>query len=140
MIDKTRVRTSAAQPRYQRIVIGVDPQGKQAPDMRWLSDEDEDSETGIVVCGEGYDGRCYVLEDRSGNFNPHQWGGESVAAYKRHNASLIVAESNHGGEMVRDTIHAIDSTVPVDLVRASEGKPPAPNPSAFSTGRARSAM
>ena len=104
MIDKTRVRTSAKQPDYQRIVIGVDPQGKQAPDMRWLSDEDEDSETGIVVCGEGYDGRCYVLEDLSGNFNPHQWGGESVAAYKRHNAHRIVAEGNHGGEMVRHVI------------------------------------
>ena len=122
MIDKVRIRTQANKPECRRIVIGVDPQGKEAPDMRWLADEDEDSETGIVVCGEGYDGRCYVLEDGSGNFNPHQWGGEAVAAYQRHGASLIVAESNHGGEMVRDTIHAIDSTVPVDLVRASEGK------------------
>lgn len=122
MIDKTRIRTPANPPDCRRIVIGVDPQGKEAADMLWVSDEDEGSETGIVVCGEGYDGRYYVLEDLSGNFNPHQWAQESIAAYKRHSASLIVAESNHGGEMVRDTIQVIDLTVPVDLVRASEGK------------------
>ena len=122
MIDKMRIRKPANQPNYRRIVIGVDPQGKKAPDMRGLPDDDEGSETGIVVCGEGDDGRGYVLEDRSGNFDPNQWGQEVVAAYKQHGADRIVAEGNQGCEMVRRTIQAIDSTLPVNLVWASDSK------------------
>ena len=123
IIDKTRIRNPKKRPNYRRIVIGVDPQGKKAQSMGGLFEEEgEGSETGIVVCGKDYDGRGYVLDDRSGDYDPNQWAQEAVAAYNRENADLVVAEGNHGGEMVRETIRAIDPSVPVELVWASDGK------------------
>ena len=124
IIDKTRIRNPANKPNCRRIVIGVDPQGKKAQDLvsRRFEGEDEGSETGIVVCGKDYDGRGYVLDDRSGDYDPNQWAQEAVGAYKRENADLIVAEGNHGGEMVRETIRAVDPSIPVEIVWASEGK------------------
>ncbi|MDE2812810.1 MAG: terminase family protein [Gemmatimonadota bacterium] len=121
-IEETRI-TRAAAPDYQFVVIGVDPQGNKAQDaVDRQFDDDEGSETGIVVCGKGFDGRGYVLEDASGDYDPNQWSGEAVATFIRHRASLIVAESNQGGEMVRATLLARDPHLPVELVRATDNK------------------
>ena len=121
-INETRIRNPAAAPEYARIVIGVDPQGKEASNNIWIPDEDQGSETGIVVCGEGRDGRGYVLDDLSGDYNPNKWGQMVEAAYHQHGADRIVAEANNGGEMVRHTIYTVDPNLPVEIVRASEGK------------------
>ena len=43
-------------------------------------------------------------------------------------ANWVVAERNNGGGMVRETIHAVDDTVPVLLVWASNGKDPRAEP------------
>lgn len=119
-IDKTRVSKKGD---CARIVVAVDPQGNEAPNMmRWLDDDDDGSETGIVVCGKDYEEHGYVIDDLSGNYNPDRWAQEAVAAYRRYGAGKIVAEINHGGEMVRQTIYAVDQNVPVEVVRASEGK------------------
>ena len=122
LIDKSRIRPADA-PDYKFVVIGVDPQGQEALDAvdRQLGDA-EGSETGIVACGKGIDERGYVLDDQSGDYNPNEWAKQVVATYKRHHASLIVAEANHGGAMVRSTILAIDPDLPVELVRATDGK------------------
>ena len=122
MIDKTRI-TRAEQPKYQFVVIGVDPQGNKAQDgVGRQFDDDEGSETGIVVCGKGFDGRGYVIEDASDDYDPNKWAGEVVARNKRYGPSLIVVEGNHGGEMARQTILAIDPKLDVELVRASDNK------------------
>ena len=122
-INETRILNPAGAPTtYSRKVIGVDPQGKEASNTIWIPDKDQGRETGIVVCGEGSDGRGYVLDDRSGDYNPSGWARVVEEAYHQHGADRIVAEANNGGEMVRHTIHTVDPSLPVEIVRASEGK------------------
>ena len=64
----------------------------------------------------------YVIEDCTMNGSPLAWAEAAVAAYHRHNANLIVAEANQGGEMVAITIKQVDKNVPIKLVHASRGK------------------
>jgi phage terminase large subunit-like protein len=45
-----------------------------------------------------------------------------VELYKSFGANIVVAESNQGGDMVRQTIHGVDESVTVKLVNASKGK------------------
>lgn len=67
-------------------------------------------------------GHYYVVEDSSMQGAPLAWARAAVAAYHRHEADRIVAESNNGGEMVAQTIRTVDPSVPVKLVHASRGK------------------
>lgn len=100
-------------PEFARVVVGVDPAA---------SSEEHSNETGITVGAKGVNGHGYCLADRSGIFSPADWGRRAVEAYHEFKADRIVAEANNGGEMVRHTIHSIDSNVPVRLVHASRGK------------------
>jgi phage terminase large subunit-like protein len=45
-----------------------------------------------------------------------------VVAYHKHKADSIIAEGNNGGEMVAEVIRAVDPTVPVRIVHATQGK------------------
>lgn len=111
MVDIFRVDVT---PELRRIVVAIDPSA--------TSTESAD-EAGIVVVGKGGSmNHGYVLEDISKRTTPHDWASIAIAAYKRHKADRIVAESNQGGEMVTEVIHAIDPSVPVKLVHASQGK------------------
>lgn len=108
-------RTDKA-PDLSRIVVAIDPAAK--------STEGSD-ETGIVaagVTGEPNKSISYVLADESGRYAPNEWAAKAVALYHRLQADRIVAEVNNGGEMVRETIHAVDPTVPVRMVHATRGK------------------
>jgi phage terminase large subunit-like protein len=106
----------AMRDRMKIIVIAVDPSGCSGP-------EDERSdEIGIVVCGLGYDGCGYVLEDLSGHYSPEQWGRVVVGAYQKWEADRVVAEQNYGGDMVRATVYAIQRNVAYKKVSASRGK------------------
>jgi len=93
-----------------RVVVGVDPSATSAGD-----------ETGIVVAGRVGD-QGYILEDASLQGSPAAWASAVVSAYHRWNADRIIAESNQGGEMVKQTILTMDSTVQIELVHASQGK------------------
>jgi phage terminase large subunit-like protein len=101
------------QPSYQRMVVAIDPAVTYGPDS---------DETGIVVAAMGSDGLGYLIGDHSGRYPPHGWAKLAVALYHQHKADRIVAESNNGGEMVRETIGTVDSGVPVKLVTATRGK------------------
>lgn len=97
-------------PDLERVVVAVDPSATSTGD-----------EAGIVTAGSvGND--LYVLEDNSLQGSPVEWARAAVAAYHRHKADRIVAESNNGGEMVAHTIKTVDAAVPVRLVHASRGK------------------
>ena len=91
---------------FTRIVIGIDP-GHDA---------------GIVVVGKGEDGRGYVIEDCSVSGPPELWSARAVAQYHTRQANTLVAERNHGGDMVETTIRHVDPTVTVKTVWASRGK------------------
>lgn len=123
LIDRTR-RDLHGQPARGSIddlrahderVVGVDPPGG----LR--------TECGIIVAGRWSADdllrpHADVIDDLSLAGAPEDWGAEVVRAYHLHGCDSVVAEVNFGGEMVRSTIHAIDPTVPVRMVRASRGK------------------
>ncbi len=90
-------------------------------------------DTGIIAAGRTADKHGYVTHDETGRYTPSQWGRRAVLLADRTGASRIVAESNQGGEMVRQVIetaakelHAegLRSTpsITVVLVHASKGK------------------
>jgi phage terminase large subunit-like protein len=97
-------------PELSRVVVGVDPSGSSSG-----------NEAGILVAGEAR-GEYYILGDYSLQTSPHGWASESVRGYNIHQANVIVAENNFGGEMVEEVILNADPKVPVKLVTASRGK------------------
>lgn len=110
LLEQTRVNGA---PVLTRIVVGVDPPGSPTNDC------------GIVVAGCGFVGDVlhgYVLEDLSLMGSPSQWAEQTIAAYHKHDADRVVAESNFGGDMVEQTIRTVEGKVPIKLVRASRGK------------------
>ena len=114
-IDKWR-HISGELPDMQRIVVAVDPSGSGDTD-----NADNDA-IGIVVVGLGTDGNAYVLEDCTVKAGPSVWGNIATTALERHEADLIVAESNFGGAMVSSVIKATRPRTTVKMVTASRGK------------------
>ena len=110
MIEGTRVKTA---PEMVRIVVAVDP--------ATTSGEDSD-ETGIVAAGKGVDGRCYILADRSCRESPLMWATRAVALYHELGADRLIAETNQGGQMVEQTIRAVDQMIAYEGVVAKVGK------------------
>lgn len=119
---------------FDRIVVAVDPSTRNpADDRRDKEDprkEDDGDEAGIVVVGltvEPHPGlgdvtHAYIIEDRTMTGSPHEWALEAIAAYDFYGADVLVAETNNGGDMVRETIHAIDPNVNFKKLWASRGK------------------
>jgi len=105
-------RTQAAPP-LTRVVVAIDPAATSSPQA---------DETGIIVAGKDGQGQGWVLADMSGRYPPTVWAKTAIAAYRAHRADRVVAEINHGGEMVEATLRAIDPNVAYAAVRASRGK------------------
>ena len=98
-------------PDLDRIVVGVDPPGSE-----------EGAECGIVVAGKSGD-KYYILSDDSLRGSPATWGNAAIASYNIHKADRIVAEKNHGGDMVEHTLRSVDGrNVAISPVWASRGK------------------
>nr|WP_244545384.1 terminase family protein [Devosia enhydra] len=96
-----------------RTVVAVDPPvtGKKTSDA-----------CGIVVATRSEAG-AVVLEDATLHPAPPViWAERVVRAFHAHEANLVVAEVNQGGELVRQMIAQIDPSVPVKSVHASRGK------------------
>jgi len=103
-------------PDMQRIIVAVDPSG--------AGDEDnlDNDAIGIIVAGLGTDGNAYLLEDLTVKAGPATWGKIATSAFDRHQADLIVAEMNYGGEMVKFVVRAAKPKVPFKKVTATRGK------------------
>lgn len=110
-IDAHRVTEA---PEMHRIVVAVDPSGTKG--------DGAGDDIGIVVVGLGYDGRVYVLADRTCQMSPEGWGRRAVQAYHEFKADCIVAERNFGGAMVEHVIRTADRLVAFKEVTASRGK------------------
>jgi phage terminase large subunit-like protein len=111
ILSRTRV---TSHPPLIRIVVAIDPNATAGGD-----------EAGIIVAGVAkIDGvlHGYILEDCTAAGGPKQWAEAAVAAYHRHNADLMVAEANNGGEMVALTIKSVPGAPAVKLIHASRGK------------------
>lgn len=100
-------------PDMVRVVVAIDPAG---------SSGDGADDTGIVVVGRDADGWGYVLADRTCHATPHGWASAAVKAYDEFGADRIVAEVNHGGEMVAHTVRTVRPAIPFKAVHASRGK------------------
>ncbi len=103
-------------PEMLRIVVAVDPSG--ADD----TDNIDNDEIGIVVCGLGIDGNGYLLEDLTCKAGPATWGRVATQAFERHQADIVVAEVNYGGAMVKNVIRSARPMTPFRAVTASRGK------------------
>lgn len=104
-------RKEAAQLR--RVVVAIDPA---------VSSTETSDETGMVVCGLGYDDEGYILEDVSGKYSPEEWGSKAVKMYHKWKADRVVAEINNGGDLVERNLRAVDVRIPYTGVRATRGK------------------
>jgi phage terminase large subunit-like protein len=127
VIDRTRLGKLPEGVDLVRAVVAVDPQAKSAQaseskKAERLVEEEQQTETGIVVAARGSDDRGYVLADMTISGRPEAWAARAVAGYRDFSADRIVGEANNGGEMVEAVIKAQDRHVPVRLVHASRGK------------------
>lgn len=119
-IDRWRARPDQV-PDLVRIVVAVDPSGSGD------TDNAENDAIGIGVVGLGLDGIAYVLEDATVKAGPATWGRMTVSAYMRHEADVVVGETNYGGAMVEQTIEVARKAagmkvIPFKAVTASRGK------------------
>ena len=123
LLDQQRILDGKV-PEMVRIIVAVDPSGVAG------EEDTRSDEIGIVVCGLGKDGRGYILEDLSGRMAPAAWGRAIVAAFDRHEADAVVAETNFGGSMVAEIVRSaassperkIQTPVPFREIKASRGK------------------
>ncbi len=113
-IDKWR--TTNDLPDMQRIVVAVDPSGSGDED-----NQDNDA-IGIVVAGLGTDGNGYLLEDLTVKAGPKVWGNIVATAFDRHQADIVVGETNYGGEMVKFVVQTAKQKIPFKKITASRGK------------------
>ena len=96
-----------------RVVIGIDPA---------VTSGENSDETGIIIAGTGYDELIYIIEDLSGKFKPPEWAKIACRAVYDFRASCIVAETNNGGDLVREMIRSIDPNIPFKATHAIKGK------------------
>jgi phage terminase large subunit-like protein len=131
-IDKWRVIDDDL-PDMLRVVVAVDPSGSDETDNL------DNDEIGICVCGLGIDGNAYLLEDLTCKAGPATWGRVATQAFERHQANTIVAEVNYGGAMVKNVIHTARPRTPFKALTASRGKHVRAEPVAalMDTGRVR---
>jgi phage terminase large subunit-like protein len=68
------------------------------------------------------DGHAYLLEDCTVCAGPKTWGTVATSAYDRHEADVVVGETNYGGAMVNFVIQTCRPKTPFKQVTASRGK------------------
>ena len=112
MLDKASIKHDEV-PHLNRIVVALDPA---------VTANAESDMTGIVVAGIDVNGIVYVLGDYTERLSPQGWASKAISLYHQYNADRVVAEVNQGGDMVKQTIHGEDETIPFKAVRASRGK------------------
>ncbi len=101
---------------FKRIAIAIDPAATSGEDS---------ADTGIIVGAIGEDGHGYILADLTVHDLPAVWARAALNAYARFGAGTIVAEVNHGGDMVEHTLRSTCNPheyFRYEAVRASTGK------------------
>lgn len=141
-IDEAREQDESKWPRFQRIIVAIDPAGsrsRRTADQNALTEEDrqnqrKNADTGIAVVALGMDQKFYVLRITSGQWSPKEWALEAIRLFYKFRADKIVAEKNFGGEMVESNLRNINEwdrvsgkfingrNLPIKLVTASRGK------------------
>ncbi|MFA6135629.1 MAG: hypothetical protein WC869_16595 [Phycisphaerae bacterium] len=110
LISQYRVERAPEDMRV--VVVGIDPATAEDNDL---------AETGIVTVGV-CEGHAYVLRDVSGRYTPNEWAEAALKQFDTWRASVIVAERNNGGALVKSNILGLRPLAPVDTVWAKRGK------------------
>lgn len=85
-----------ARPVLARVIVSLDPA---------VSAGARANACGIIVLGQAASGEAYVLADETRQgLTPLNWAHHVGAVYAQYGASLLVAEVNQGGALVRDII------------------------------------
>ncbi len=95
------------------VVVSIDPS---------TTDNPGSDECGLLVCGKDEFDRGVVLCDHTKQMSTKTWAQTAVNLYHEYEANRIVAESNQGGDLVKDAIHNIDRNIKVVMVHASKSK------------------
>lgn len=115
--DIEAARDAGVSGPFDTIVVAVDPPA---------SANAKSDACGIVAAGargHGHARSAVVLADASlEGALPQVWAARAAALARSLGAHAIVAESNNGGEMVREVLRMAEPDCVVRLVRASEGK------------------
>lgn len=131
-IDNNRRKRPAE---LTRVAIAIDPAGT----AKKTSDETGIGAAGLGPCNHGRDDtddtthelqdHIFVLDDVSGHYTPHGWAEAAVRLYDKLEADVMVAETNHGGDLVADNIRNYLRSegrspleVNVQVIHASRGK------------------
>jgi phage terminase large subunit-like protein len=130
ILDRGRVQTWDVQQPWKSLTDQVD--GVRADRRAWrtvvaVDPPGETAECGIVVVSAPVQGRagvdhCVILEDGSTAGRPEEWGARVVSMANKWNAERVVVESNQGGDMTRATIQAVDPSIKVEKITASQSK------------------
>lgn len=116
--DLDRFRAFAAPEQFEDLVLAIDPP---------TTSHAKSDACGIIVAGRaaapGFGSRCFILADASGRGEtPSDWASRAVALGNELGVSLLIAEANQGGEMVRTVLESVGCELPISLVHARLGK------------------
>lgn len=124
-----RCRAPLEEQRFERVVVAVDPPAGTGEGC---------DACGIVVAGRSGEALYVIADESVQGLSPEGWTNRVAAAAARWRASVVVAEANNGGAMVKSVLLAADSGLKVKLVHASVGKSARAEPVAlrFEAGKA----
>ena len=86
-----------AQDKYRRKAIAIDV----AITKRASSDR-----TGLILGAVGYDDQGYVLRDMTAKYSPSEWANLVIDTYITERVSVVVVETNKGGDLVTQNIRS----------------------------------
>jgi phage terminase large subunit-like protein len=112
-IDLYRYGSELPPPTPFKKVLAIDPA------VTW---NENSAETGIIVAGITIDGHYWVIEDGTLKGPPIAWATKAVELYKKHNCTVIVVETNNGGDLILDAIRQVDQSVNIKKTTASTSK------------------
>ena len=117
-IDETRAPVLDERGRrivrnFCRIVVAIDPA---------MTNTEVSDETGIIVAALGRDGDAYLLHDASGRYAPDEWAGRLSRCITHYRADVVVAENNNGGDLVEQTLRAVEFDSQLSQRHARPGK------------------
>lgn len=113
-IDSTRRQMP---PQLLRRILSVDP----AVTNRKGSDT-----TGINESGLGVDGQMLVLGDYSGKIDPGKWAEITLDRYVAGPCSLILAETNKGGQLIAQNLRAAAKERGLEVIVVEKDERPQP--------------
>ena len=118
LIEAARVKRGEKEEYQHETVVSVDPP---------ITGNDKSDECGIIVASrtipDTNHAHYHIHQDASvQGRSPEGWAAAAVSAYYKHMASLIVVETNQGGDMAESVIKNVDPTIKVVQVKATKGK------------------